>query len=210
MIANKHSGAVGIELSDRQTGQVVDNVKQKSSNTVLDENITAKTPTELFEEFYSGVTLHGFRFLFEGIPLRRIIWLFITTGVFAFSIYLFNGLVKDYFLHKTNTSFSERFEEGKRLFPTVTICPNNPYSVDKVGPGTPLGSNISSIRSFEWSRDKNNEERLKILELIKKQNITDFMSYLRLLRLDTNEMLNSTVRVILFLSNFSRNLFNLN
>ena len=60
-----------------------------------------KAIKELFSDFLSGLTLHGFRFLFEGSRLRRFIWFCITTSVFSFSIILFHGLFTDFLLRKT-------------------------------------------------------------------------------------------------------------
>ena len=190
-ITNKHSEAV--ELSDRETEQAVDNAKQRSSNTALAENDAAKTPRELFEEFYSGVTLHGFRFLFEGNPVRRIVWLFITTGVFAFSIYLFYGLFKDFLQQKTITSLSKQFLDGEVVFPTVIVCPNNPHAANKTGPGSRVEADIFGLHYFEWGVI-NGEEEIKLVNRIEKElNVIDFMPYLRLSRMDKNDLLDSPV-----------------
>ena len=62
-----------------------------------------QTHRELFEEFYSGVTLHGFRFLFEGKWIRRLIWFTICSCVFAFSFYLAYDLMSDYWNLTTST-----------------------------------------------------------------------------------------------------------
>jgi len=61
--------------------------KEKDEDKVFD-NIDKLTTSQLFQEFYSGVTLHGFRFLFEGKDLvRKLIWFVITTSVFVFAVY---------------------------------------------------------------------------------------------------------------------------
>ena len=91
-----------------------------------------QTHRELFEEFYSGVTLHGFRFLFEGKWIRRLIWFTICSCVFAFSVYLSYGLLNDFFSRKMNTGVSRTYTESALDFPTVTICPLTSLSSRKL------------------------------------------------------------------------------
>ena len=76
----------------------------------------------LFEEFYSGVTLHGFRFLFQGHWSRKLVWIVITTGVFLLSTFLFNDLLDEYLDHHTTTGSAKHFESEMK-FPTITFCP---------------------------------------------------------------------------------------
>ena len=82
-----------------------------------------KTYKELFEEFYSGTTLHGFRFLFKGGNIRRIIWFLICSAVFAFSVFLFESLLRDYLDHKVHTTISRNHATHNQNFPTIMICP---------------------------------------------------------------------------------------
>jgi len=101
--------------------------KEKGSS----EKTEAKS--KLFEEFYSSVTLHGFRFLFKGKNLvRRFIWFIITSSVFAFSLYLFAGLLADFLERKTNMANVKVYKEQQMDFPTITICPLNTQSKKKL------------------------------------------------------------------------------
>jgi len=92
-----------------------------------------ETKSQLFEEFYSSVTLHGFRFLFKGKNLvRRFIWLTITTSVFTCSVYLFEGLLSDFLERKTTVTSVIAYNEEEMDFPTITICPLNTQSKTKL------------------------------------------------------------------------------
>ena len=82
-----------------------------------------KTHKELVKEFYSGITLHGFHFLFEGGNFRRLIWFLICSAVFTFSVFLFQDLLSDYLEHKTHTSISSTPVTKDIDFPTIVICP---------------------------------------------------------------------------------------
>ena len=188
IISNNLSGAADIELST---------TPNKTGDNLSPSSQTGKTAKELFEEFYSGVTLHGFRFLFEGHSFRRILWLFITTSVFAFSILLFYELVKDFHQRKTITLTTKKFLEDDIVFPTVTVCPNNGFSKSKTE-NNPF--NISkndfhaAIDDFEWNTNSTEETtRPIILEELEKRNVTSFMEYLRLTRIDKKDMLESKV-----------------
>ena len=85
---------------------------------------------DLFEEFYSGVTFHGFRFLFQGHWSRKLVWFVITSGVFLFSTYLFNDLLNEYLEHHTKTGSATHFESEMK-FPTITFCPLSTLSKKK-------------------------------------------------------------------------------
>ncbi|XP_066916576.1 acid-sensing ion channel 3-like [Clytia hemisphaerica] len=91
-----------------------------------------KTQSELVEEFYSGVTLHGFRFLFEGRWIRRLIWFIICFAVFGFSIYLTYGLFSEFLDRKTSVAISRSYTEQALDFPSVSICPLNVQSKAKM------------------------------------------------------------------------------
>ena len=193
MVANKRNDAVDIELSEK-----------KPNLTTTDGNLPPskdQTAEELFEAFYSGVTLHGFRFLFEGPFSRRVVWLFITTGVFAFSIYLFIGLVLDFHQGKTITLTEKNFLEGEIVFPTVTVCPNNGFSKNKIIINKPINFSATTdlsykLHYFEWLGSSYEKE---ILEDLEKRGVEDFMEYARLYRIDMKDMINSEVILISFL-----------
>ena len=148
IISNNLSGAADIELST---------TPNKTGDNLSPSSQTGKTTKELFEEFYSGVTLHGFRFLFEGHSFRRVLWLFITTSVFAFSIFLFYELVKDFHQRKTITLTKKRFQEDDIVFPTVTVCPNNRFSKLKTVTNNFFNFTkkdadfFDAIMDFEWN-----------------------------------------------------------
>ena len=139
-----------------------------------------KTQGELFEEFYSGITLHGFRFLFEGKWIRRLIWLIICSCVFGFSMHLSYGLLEDFFNRKMNTGVTRTYTQSSLDFPTVTLCPLNPQSSQKLN-NLPLENyTAESFLAAERNlivKQPNNESRKFLNELknIKINSLTDLI-----------------------------------
>ena len=89
---------------------------------------------KLFHEFASGVTLHGFRFMFDDKHLiRRVIWFVLLSSVFALSIILFYEIVVDYVQFKTVTVVTKENNLAEVIgFPTITVCPFNSKSETKL------------------------------------------------------------------------------
>ena len=98
------------------------------------KSIIKQKRKELLDEFASGVTLHGFRFLFEGkSKVRRILWFLLTSGIFIFSFFLFRRIVNDFIGFKLVTSLMSKYEILDQVkFPTLTICPLSSVSGSKL------------------------------------------------------------------------------
>ena len=79
----------------------------------------------LFHEFSEGVTVHGFRFMFDQHHwCRRLLWVAINTTIFCFSFVLFYGIVLDFIASKTVTTVEKGLLQLHEIeFPTVTVCP---------------------------------------------------------------------------------------
>eukprot|EP00111_Clytia_hemisphaerica_P015553 TCONS_00045918-protein len=118
-----------------------------------------KTHKDLVEEFYSGITLHGFRFLFEGTNYRRVTWFIICSAVFAFSIYLFESLLNDYLAHKVNTSISRRYATGKFDFPTIVICPLGKAISSTKYDNYPIDIGIDDLKNLKRYLSSGNKEK---------------------------------------------------
>ena len=93
-----------------------------------------KERAKLFQEFVSGVTLHGFQFMFdEKHYIRRFFWFILLTSLFSCSVYLFYGIVVDYVQFKTVTVMTKEHNLEKEIeFPTITVCPFNSKSETKL------------------------------------------------------------------------------
>ena len=116
------------------------------------KNVIQKERKELFNEFYNNVTLHGFRFLFNDKNiLRRLVWLLLTSSVFAFSTFLFQEIVADFFGYKLVTSLTNEYEKPEQIqFPTVTICPFSTVSKSKLNKSiTRLNITYETLREIE-------------------------------------------------------------
>ena len=87
---------------------------------------------ERFQTFCSDVTLHGFRYLFEGSAVRRCGWVLICLLSFVVSFLLFYNLVEDYLDRKTITSNFVRLQKDLLDFPTITVCPLTSRSASKL------------------------------------------------------------------------------
>uniref|UniRef100_A0A7M5V5Y4 Uncharacterized protein n=2 Tax=Clytia hemisphaerica TaxID=252671 RepID=A0A7M5V5Y4_9CNID len=133
----------------------------------------------LFKDFCQNVTMHGFRFLFEGSFLRRFIWFLITSTITAFVVVLFYNLLFDYLEHKTVTV--NDFEDVATLqFPTVSICPLNTISNRKL---QELKGNLTTdeIKYFIDGVIKNKTNSTvykKVMSIINKEGINTYMELL--------------------------------
>ena len=89
---------------------------------------------KLFHEFSKGVTVHGFRFMFDQHHwCRRLLWVIINTTIFCFSFVLFYGIVVDFIASKTITMIEKDLLQSNEIeFPTVSVCPNVVYSRSKM------------------------------------------------------------------------------
>ena len=155
-------------------------VNENRVQPIDDNNNNYKKKTshkELFEEFYSGVTLHGFRFLFQGHWSRKLVWFVITSAVFLFSIYLFSDL---YLEHQTTTESRTHFETEMK-FPTITFCPLSTLSKKKLD-NLPTDSirnwftNEDPTRNLTKTKDNETLKFLENLETTRVDNLIDFYS----------------------------------
>lgn len=104
------------------------------SSSYLRKEEVQKERAKLFEDFVSGVTLHGFRFMFDDKHcVRRFIWFILISSLFSCSVYLFHGIVRDYAQFKTVTVMTKEHNLAKEIeFPTITVCPFNSKSETKL------------------------------------------------------------------------------
>ena len=87
---------------------------------------------EQFQAFRDSVTLHGFRYLFEGSSIRRFSWFVIWLSAFTMSGALSYSLIKDYNTNKVVTSNYYYPDPEPLNFPTVTVCPIHSRSTSKL------------------------------------------------------------------------------
>ena len=132
---------------------------------------------ELLQEFYSNVTLHGFRFLFEGHWFRKLIWFIIISGVFAFSCYSFIDLLEQYLRHATQTQTKKVFKENFFEFPTITFCPLSTMSKKKLEK-LPFNYTLDWFTDTEKAARKTNASKKFFSDLngIGVDNLIDFYS----------------------------------
>ena len=82
----------------------------------------------------------------------------------------------------------------------MTVCPKNAFSNIKSDMNNPF--NISKkdfhikIIEFEWNIETNNTKRTRILGILEGFGVTDFMDYLRLTRIDKEDMFHSEVCLV--------------
>ena len=152
-------------VEDKSLSKPTDRKMKK--NTKVDNN-------DFFEDFYSGVTLHGFRFLFQGHRSRRLVWFVITSGVFLFSIYLFSGLLLKYFKREAQTELKKIYVQQLN-FPTITFCPINALSKEKL---QRLTFNLSKDWSIEdLIKEERTDETLKRLEFLEYNGIDSLIEF---------------------------------
>ena len=168
------------------------------------QDVTGILPThqEIFERFYTGVTLHGFRFLIQGNGLRRTVWFLISTCVFSFSMFLSYGLLHDFFNRKMNTGVTRTYTQSVLDFPTVTICPLNPHSSQKLH-NLPLDYTIE-----DFLRAKNdlifnntneaNESRNQFVQRLQEVGITSLFELYESYQLSFDEITNTEVINVIF------------
>ena len=107
----------------------------ESGGRYLKRDDAVQTKREkLFHEFATGVTLHGFRYIFdEQHVLRRIIWFLLLVSTATLSIVLFYGIFMDYIQFKTVTTMNKQYNLTNEIaFPTTTLCPYNSKSESKL------------------------------------------------------------------------------
>lgn len=132
---------------------------------------------DLFNEFSNGVTLHGFRFLFEGkSKFRRLLWFILTSVVFIFSFFLFHQMVIDFFGFKLVTSLTSKYEIFDEIkFPTVTLCPFSTVSGNKLSKSLEKFNvtfeTLELIKKYGFTHNKSNLSQSTI-DHFKSQNIT--------------------------------------
>ena len=165
-----------------------------SNHANNDEKIapSSKHTKELFKDFYSGVTLHGFCFLFQGHWSRRLVWIVITSGVFLFSIYLFYGLLNKYLERQTTTESTLSFEP-KLSFPTITFCPFNALSQKKL---EKLPFNYSQdyfSEEFRGDFPKNNSEKIKFLDNLEAFGVNSLIDFHSLYQLRYEDVSNKDI-----------------
>ena len=157
-----------------------------------------KTIKQLFDEFNSGLTLHGFRFLFEGSPLRRLLWFFITTTVFTFSVILFNGLFTDFLLRKTMVSSNTEFLPTFLDFPSIMVCPNNQFNTRKIEKlavaynKTPKEF-VDLLLGISWNTGKYTQDDLEMLKFLEKQGVSSFHQFFNKTRITLSDMKDTPV-----------------
>ena len=148
---------------------------------------------ELFESFSNGVTLHGFRFLFDKKnPHRRWIWLLLTTGMFAFSVILFRQIVVDFFGFKMVTSIMNKHELADGIeFPTITICPFSTISRRKLTASLErfnvTSETIKSAEAYGFEATNQSKEGQRFMEQIMSINMTESDIY-KLYQLNYTEL----------------------
>ena len=149
-----------------------------SSNSSPDTTVEKNKDSddyELFEDFYSGVTLHGFRFLFQGHWSRRLVWFVITTGVFVFSTYLSSDLLMKYFKREAKTEL-KRIYVPQLYFPTITFCPLNTLSEEKL---KHLPVNLSRDWFIEdvMEDEPTDIERLQFAEYLETNGVNNLIDF---------------------------------
>lgn len=152
----------------------------------------------LLEDFVGGVTLHGFRFLFEGSVFRRFLWFLITFGTFIFSAVLSFAIVKDFLEFKTVTFTTTNYEVPTIYFPTITICPINYVSRKKI---RNLPGNITATDFFHVFIQSSSGNGLnssdpitnRTLETLYKRNVTSARKISELFQFDMSDIFNSTI-----------------
>ena len=157
-----------------------------SSRVAVEQAAPTSTKEEkrkqLVSDFSSGVTLHGFRFLFEGHPIQRLIWFTLTSASFLYSFYLFQGLVGDFLTRKTIISKS-RVRKDPLDFPTIRFCMMNRLSKTKMRNAILTAGEIGGSEAI--SKEK--------LDLLAKDNVTTFLGILKKYQLTFKDVTDTTV-----------------
>ncbi|XP_066922570.1 acid-sensing ion channel 2-like [Clytia hemisphaerica] len=175
------------------------NEKEMESQKVEKTENVGNDKEELFNTFYNSVTLHGFKFLFEkSSMLRKGVWFLIIMVAFMCSIALFFDLVGDFLERKTNIDTIEYYEENHE-FPTLTICPYDSQSKQKLNNLTvnytkadflDLVQRISQPTSENLSLTPEIQNFLKELDT---RNVKNYMDLLSMYNMDFKDLIDNRV-----------------
>lgn len=192
------------ELPAKTDNKDLENEKMSEEALKEDENggNEPKTIKQLFDNFNSGLTLHGFRFLFEGSLFRRFLWFVITTSVFSFSIILFNGLFSDFLLRKTMVSSNKEFVETSLDFPTITICPNSQYNTKKIQKladayGRTPKEFVDLLNNFKFDIGPYSQESLDLIDFLENKGISSYSDFVNETKVTYEDVKDTPVSIIL-------------
>ena len=179
----------------------------KKKSTEVDEQSSIKSQRKvIFEDFIDDVTLHGFRYLFQGPFLRRCLWFLVCSVVMAFSVLLFYQLVSDYYQRQT-IMVENQIVDKNLDFPTVTICPFNSKSKTKLD--NLKNMNISRkvflkfVAALEDGRSKyktniTNSIFDNLLNVLERQNITQYKDLIEMFSLKYEDVSSSKILHAIF------------
>ena len=85
-----------------------------------------------WQELYSSCSLDGLHYIFKEKGFFRFFWILVVLGAICLSVFLFYGVLQQFFTYSEITSFEEVLGNDKVDFPTVTICNLNAVSKKKI------------------------------------------------------------------------------
>ncbi len=105
-----------------------------TSDSSLSDNNSHSDPLSLKERFAEQTTLHGVGFWLNPKKSRgsRVLYFVIWFMMVAFVVINLYKNINRFLQYQTRVSFSSDKEETL-MFPSITICPENPYPKSKVG-----------------------------------------------------------------------------
>ena len=102
---------------------------------------------EKWQELYSSCSFDGLHYIFIERGILRCFWLLVVMGAIALSVFLFYGVLLQFFTYSEILSFEEVLSSDKVEFPTVTICNLNAVSRSKIE-RKPFNMSVEAIVDF--------------------------------------------------------------
>lgn len=145
-----------------------------------------------WQELWSSCSFDGFHYIFKEKGFLRFFWILVVLGAITLSVFLFYGVLEQFFTYSENTSFEEVLGNDKVDFPTVTICNLNAVSKKKIEANPynmTLGQIVDfyqDIRTGVYDPDRDN----KILDIFRKQGVTSMHDIFKQYEFTMSEILN--------------------
>ena len=170
----------------------------------MDDKNTMATETDevieqrrkLKEEFISNVTLHGYRYLFVSSKGRKITWYACFLSAVLLAVFLFYGVVSDYYMYKFITVIQVDYDAESIEFPTLTICRRGPLTKLKLSQfplHIPSGDfNRLYANLIKPSSNKIKKTTKKYIKMLEAKNITTYQQLMSLFEMDNYNLFNDT------------------
>ena len=157
----------------KKTNQIEDGTLEENQTTNKTER------RKVFKEFTENVTMHGFRFIFVGSVMRRLIWFLITSLITGFVVVLFYQLLADFLNQKTISVHDMEFLDNME-FPTVSLCPMNAFKKTHKFPGNLTRDEMGRFFKEVFHSENKSKEFKRVKEKLVNEGFTTYLSVAKL------------------------------